>query len=234
MATAHRKIHRKDLKEPDEFISFLTQAREFVQQNTQRMVVAAGVMVAAVLIAVGVDYYQAHRDDLAARQFYEAFNDLQKKDYKAAEQGFAQLAEGEPSRPLGKIARLYLASAYLGQNDLRKAREALVGYLAQAHDASFSSAALMELAGVYEELGQYKEALGTYRQAMSIEGPAAIDAELGAARMIEKQGDRTGAAKAYEAFIEMHPYAQQRGDVIEALARLGVSAAARPTVGAHP
>jgi len=234
MATAHRKIHRKDLKEPDEFISFLTQAREFVQQNTQRIVLAAGVIVAAGLIAMAVHYYQAHRDDVAATKFYEAFNDLQKKDYQGAEKGFAQLAEDEPSRALGKMARLYLASAYLGQSDLLKARDALVGYLAQAHDASFSSAALMELAGVYEELGRYKEAEGSYRQAMSIEGPAAIEAELGAARMMEKQGDRTGAAKAYEAFIELHPYAQQRGDVIEALARLGVSVATGPTAGAHP
>jgi predicted negative regulator of RcsB-dependent stress response len=232
MATGHAKIRHKDLKEPDEFIAFLTQARKFVERNTQRILVAAGVAAAAGLIALGVHYYQAHRDELVSRQFYEAFTDLQKKDFQGAERGFQKLAEDEPSRPLGKLARLYLASAYLAQHNLLKARDALIGYLAEAHDASFSSAALMELASVYEELGQYKDAQGSYRQAMSIEGPAAIDAELGAARMMEMQGDKAGAAKAYETFIAMHPYAQQRHEVIEALAQLGVGPSAGPTTGA--
>ena len=223
MATGHVKIRHKDLKEPDEFIAFLTSAQKFAQQNLQRILTAAGVVAAAGLIALGVDYYQAHRDDAAARQFYEALSDLQKKDYRRAEQGFQKLAEDERSLPLGKLARLYLAAADLAQYDLPKARDALVGYLAEAHDPTFSSAALMELASVYEELGQFKEAQGSYRQAMSIGGPAAIDAELGAARMMEKQGDKAGAVKAYETFIEIHPYAQQRREVVEALAQLGIS-----------
>ena len=223
MATGHAKIRHKDLKEPDEFIAFLTSAQKFAQQNLQRILTAAGVVAAAGLIALGVHYYQAHRGDALARQFYQAFSDLQKKDYQRAEQGFQKLTEDEPSLPLGKMARLYLASAYLAQHDLLKAREALIGYLAEAHDPSFSSAALIELASVYEELGQYKEAQGSYQQAMSIGGPAAMDAELGAARMMEKQGDKAGAVKAYETFIEMHPYAQQRREVVEALAQLGVS-----------
>jgi predicted negative regulator of RcsB-dependent stress response len=223
MATGHVKIRHKDLKEPDEFIAFLTSAQKFAQQNLQRILTAAGVVAAAGLIALGVHYYQAHRDDAAARQFYEALSDLQKKDYRRAEQGFQKLAEDERSLPLGKLARLYLAAADLAQYDLPKARDALVGYLAEAHDPTFSSAALMELASVYEELGQFKEAQGSYRQAMSIGGPAAIDAELGAARMMEKQGDKAGAVKAYETFIEIHPYAQQRREVVEALAQLGIS-----------
>lgn len=223
MATGHAKIRYKDLKQPDEFIAFLTRSQKFAQQNLQRILIAAGVVAAAGLIALAVHYYQKHRDEAVARQFYEAFSDLQKKDYARAEQGLLRLAEDEPSLPLGKLARLYLASAYLAQHNLLKARDALVGYLGEAHDPSFSSAALMELASVYEQLGQYKEAQGSYRQAMSIGGPAAIDAELGAARMIEKQGDKAGAVKAYETFIEMHPYAQQRREVVEALAQLGVS-----------
>jgi hypothetical protein len=60
-----------------------------------------------------------------------------------------------------------------------------------------------------------------------------VRAELGVARMLAKSGDKQGAIAAYRAFLNAHPFAQQRQDVLESLALLGAPAdIAPPSLGA--
>jgi len=53
-------------------------------------------------------------------------------------------------------------------------------------------------------------------------------AELGVTRMLAKSGDKQGAIAAYRGFLNAHPFAQQRQDVVESLALLGAPADASP------
>jgi tetratricopeptide (TPR) repeat protein len=93
---------------------------------------------------------------------------------------------------------------------------------------------LSSLAASYEELGDYKQAEDAYRQASKIEGPEQARAELGVARMLQRQGKRAEAIVAYNEFLTQHPYAPERAMVMETLAQLGVAPpstpAAPPTV----
>ena len=49
-------------------------------------------------------------------------------------------------------------------------------------------------------------------------------AELGMARMLQKQGKRAEAISVYNDFLVQHPYAPERTGVMETLAQLGVAA----------
>lgn len=222
--THHKKISRKELKQPDEFFTFLEQSRAFILGNLQQVITSAAVVLAAALIAIGIYTYERHRDAVAGDRFYRAMTELTQKNYKQAESDFEKLAEDEPGRRVGQLARFYLASAYLEDGKPEHARDALIAFLASSHDPAFTNLALNELGVVYENLGDLKKAQGAYSQAASVAGPMSTDAQLAAARMMLKQGNQAQAIKVYQDFLQEHPFAQERATVAEALAQLGAPA----------
>ncbi len=222
--THQRKIVRKQLKQPDEFQSFFDNARDFVLENLNQVIFSAVIILVAAAVAVGTYAYERHRDNLAADQFYAAMTALNQKDYKQAERRFTKLAEQEPGREVGRLARFYLGTAYLRENDLKPARDAFVAYLAQGHNPLLASFAQSNLAMVYERLGEYGKAEHAYSEAAATPGPEQTSATLGAARMLLKQGKKEEAIKAYRAFLQAHPFSSEREDVLETLALLGAPA----------
>jgi len=221
--THRRKVTQKQLKAPDEFTTLVDSARDFLLGNLTQVLVSAGIVVAIGAIVVGVYYYERHRDSLASAEFYTAVTALNAGHNKEAQAQFKKLAEQEPGRRLGRLARFYMASAYLGDGDLPNARAALVAFLAEEHDPLFTSLALTDLAVVYERMGDWHKAAGAYEQAAIVPGPEQARAELGVARMLQKQGKRTEAISAYNDFLAQHPYAPERTVVMETLAQLGIA-----------
>jgi predicted negative regulator of RcsB-dependent stress response len=226
--THRRKITQKELKAPDEFTTLVENARDFFLNNLTQVIVSAAVVAAVGVIVTGVYYYERHRDSLVSARFYDAITALNGGQNKLAETQFKQLADEEPGRRLGRLARFYLASAYIADGELANARDALVAFLAEERDPTFRSLALTDLAVVYERMADWKKAASAYQQAAADQGPEQVRAELGVARMLAKSGDKQGAITAYRGFLAAHPFAQQRQDVMESLALLGAPAELAP------
>ena len=226
--THRRKITQKELRAPDEFTTFVDNARDFFVNNLTQVIVSTVVVVAVGAIAIGTYYYERHRDTLASARFYDAITALNAGQNKDAETQFKQLADDEPGRQLGRLARFYLATAYIAAGDLPDARDSLVAFLAEERDPVFRSLALTNLAVVYERMEDWKKAAGAYQQAAADPGPEQVRAELGVARMLAKAGDKQGAIDAYRGFLAAHPFAEQRQDVTESLALLGAPTDASP------
>jgi predicted negative regulator of RcsB-dependent stress response len=226
--THRRKLTQKELRAPDEFTTLIDNARDFFFNNLTQVIVSAGVVVAVGAIVIGVYYYERHRDTLASARFYDAITALNAGKNKDAETQFKLLADEEPGRRLGRLSRFYLANSYLADGDLPNARDSLVAFLAEERDPMFRSLALTNLAVVYERMADWKKAAGAYQQAAADPGPEQVRAELGVARMLAKSGDKQGAIAAYRGFLNAHPFAQQRQDVMESLALLGAPADASP------
>ena len=230
MATRH-KISRKELKQPDEFQTVFETAALFFELHLTEVLLGAAALLVIVAIALSFFYYEAQRGRAASARFDQALSELQGGKYEAAEKDLSSLAADEPHRAVGRLANLYLANAYLAQKEPAQAREALLRYLAGDDASVFRGAALDDLAVTYEELGDYKQAEATYREASAIEGPEQARAELGMARMLQKQGKRDEAIAVYRDFLAQHPYAPERTLVMETLAQLGV---ASPTASPPP
>jgi predicted negative regulator of RcsB-dependent stress response len=226
--THRRKITRKELKQPDEFATLFDSAYDFLLANLQRVLISAGVVVAAGAIVLGLYYYERGRDESAALRFNRALAALTAGQNKPAAEDFKALADAEPNRRLGRLSRFYLANAYLADNEPVKARDSLVQFLEEEHDPIFSSLAWTNLGVVYERMSEWNKAAGAYRNGATAPGPEQVRAELGMARMLAKAGDKQGAIAAYRGFLAAHPYAQQRQDVVESLALLGAPADAAP------
>src|ERR1019366_1505609 len=219
--THRRKITQKELKAPDELTTLVDSARDFLANNLTQVLISTAAVVIVGAIAVGVYYYERHRDNIASARFYGAITALNAGQNKLAETQFQQLADEEPGRRLGRLARFYMASAYLADGDLPDARGSLVAFVAEERDPLFRSLALTNLAVIYERMADWNKAAGAYQQAAVDPGPEQARAELGVARMLVKSGDKQGAIAAYRGFLAAHPFAQQRQDVLESLALLG-------------
>ncbi len=225
-STHHRRITRKELKQPDEFVSIVESAEAFFFDNLRQVIISAVIVLALAAVAAGTWFYEVHRDTITANQFYTALTALNAKNYDTAAQDFSRLAGAEPNRRLGRLARFYTGLAYLGQNDLPRARDALIAFLGVEHDPVYMSLGRTDLAVVYEKMGEFAKAENEYRQAAVVPGPEQARAELGVARMLMQQGNDRGAIDAYRQFLAQNPFSEQRGEVLESLAMLGAPAVA--------
>ena len=235
MATTsiHKRVSRKELKQPDEFQTFVANAQEFLLANLQQVIVSASIVLAAGALAVGFYYYEVHRDNVAGDRFYSALTELNNKNYPQAEADFEKLAQDEPGREVGKLARFYLGSAYFQAGQLDNARDALVAYVPDAKDDLFASMAYQDLGVIYEKMGDLKKAQGAYAQAATIAGPEQSHAQLQVARLMAAQGDRAGAINAYQSYLMKNPFSRDRETVINALANLGAAAPAGSEAISH-
>jgi tetratricopeptide (TPR) repeat protein len=218
---SHRKVSRKALKQPDEFVSTLDWIGDLAARNLARIIIGAVALITAMVIVFVVSFYSQYRQRIVSEQFYRAINALSDKDYKTAEEGFSVLAQNDSGRPLGHLARFYLATTYLAQNQTAKARDALRNYLAEGGSRLFQQMALTQLGAVDEDLGDYHDAHAAYVKAAQLNGSEKARAQVGAARTLALIGDRKGAIDAYQQFLRENPFAQQQAEVIEALAQMG-------------
>lgn len=223
MAFTHRRLRRKDLKQPDEFVSLIEAARQFLSAHIVKAIAGAAAIIVVAGAVLGVRLYQQHRSAAAANQFYDAFNALDAKDYKFAEQLFGKLAASQSNLQVGRLARFYQATCNIEQGKLAEARDALKLYLANQPEPLFANLATINLAIVYERLGELKQAEATYREVARMHGPEQLRAELGLARVLMQAGKRQGAIDVYRNFLAKHPYTLERQEAMETLAQLGVS-----------
>jgi cytochrome c-type biogenesis protein CcmH/NrfG len=98
-----------------------------------------------------------------------------------------------------------------------------VAYIADSNHSQFKNLALVQLGVAYEDLGDFKKAHDAYAQAATIAGPAKTSAQLGVARTLLKQGDKSGAIAAWRNFLAENPYSPERNDVVDSLAALGAA-----------
>jgi predicted negative regulator of RcsB-dependent stress response len=223
MPTPRHKLDRKELRQPDEFITFLDQAGDFIAHHLVRVLIGAVALVAVIVIFYAISFYQGHQRQLASNRFYDAITALNHQDYKTAEQDFSALATDNPHQSLGQLAQLYVASAYMAENKDQAARTALQAYLAASDQPLYRGMALMQLGAADENLGDFKAAHDAYAQAADINGPGKARAQIGVARTLIKQGDAKAGIEAYRQFLTDNPFAGERNYVIETLATMGVA-----------
>jgi predicted negative regulator of RcsB-dependent stress response len=224
--TAHhpRRLSRKELRQPDEFVSFFDAAGDYLANNLLRVILGGVGLLAVIFVVVGARFYLDRQNRAAADAFYQAINALDRKDYPQAAAQFATLASDYPSTSLSRLAPFYVANAELAQNQSAKARVALQKYLDVEDRPHFRELALMQLGVACEDSGDYAAARKSYEQAAALNGPEQRRAEMNLGRLQVRLGDKTAAIATYQRVLHENPYGPESGAATEALAQLGVTA----------
>jgi hypothetical protein len=205
MATAGRKLSRKELRQPDWFQVASESGLEYF--NRHKNVVFAAV---AALLVIGVfiggwQLFKERQNVAASEEFSKALALYQSERYPEAIAAFEDLKGYRWSR-YSVLAHLYLANGYLATGDTDKAvSEGQRSLAATRPNSLYRQIALISLATAEEGKKDCKAALQHFSEAQNISGPLQGRARLGKARCAEQLGDTATAIAAYKEYLKETP-----------------------------
>ena len=205
MATANKKITRKELRQPDWFQVTSDKSIDYIQDHKAQAMAAVAVVI---LILVGIWSWRSFKENqnvAAAQEFTKAVEFYQSAKYPEAISGFEKVQTYRWSRYAG-LAHLYQANIYLATSNLDKALNSAQRALGATSPSSlYRQLALIALASAEERKSQCKSAIDHFIEAQKIVGPLQNDATLGKARCAEQLGDRPTVIAAYKEFLKDNP-----------------------------
>lgn len=205
MATASKRITRKQLREPDWFQVSTENALEYFNRH-KTLVFAALVGLLLLGAAIwGWQIFKQRQNVAAAQEFTKAMELYQAEKHREAIAVFEVVKNYRWSR-YSVLAHLYLANSYLAIDDLDKAiSEAQRSLAATKPNSLYRQIALIALATAEERNNQCKDAIGHYREAENIAAALQNRAILGKARCAEELGDTATALAAYKEYLKDTP-----------------------------
>jgi tetratricopeptide (TPR) repeat protein len=205
MATARRRLTRKDLRQPDWFQINTEKALEFYAAYRTRVLVAGVGLVVLLLALLGWQMFKERQDRMARAEFVQAIALFQGSKYREAVAAFEKVAAYRWSSHAA-LAYLYQANSFLAVADFDKAINAGHRFVSATKPNSlYRQVGLVTLANAEEQKRQCKEAGGHYAEAEKISGPFRASAIMGRARCAEQLGDVKAALAAYKDFLREQP-----------------------------
>ncbi len=207
MAAPRKRILRKEIRQPDQFMVWTGVVLDWVKAYRRQLIGAGAAIVVVVAAVVGWQYYRGYRQDLAAQDYNKALLEYQEGRYEAALEAFRNLrTKGEP--PYDQLADLYVANSYIALEQPAKAVEVLGG-VAGAEGNGFVGQVMLVTLGLAQEMnGACEAAITTLDRALDRQGPLRQEAMLGKARCSARLGKTHDAAETYKAYLEEFPEAE--------------------------
>lgn len=227
-----KKIIKKKLKEPDEFITLTERSYLFVTQHAKS--IALGVGIALVLLLV-IFFFQtwnnrnegnAHKMLSSVIETYQMvsspYREGSPQEYKNILERFNEIIIKFPKTSSGKLAVLYKGNIHLRLGEFDEAIKAYESYLEKAGKEKLYRAFAMEGLGYsYEGKRDYEKAISAYQKLIdSGQDFQLSNAHLGMGRCCEKMGKTREALEHYRSFIKASPKSQMANIVLRKISNL--------------
>jgi predicted negative regulator of RcsB-dependent stress response len=217
-----QRIRRKDLRQPDEFVTLSRQAVNYVEAHRTTALFVIGTLVLLLVAILVFRALRASRETSAAQAYVQAHALLDDKKYPEAATAFQQVADGYGSTGYADLALLESANALMMAG---RAAEAAVAYqkLLDANPATdyLRQLALVRLGAAQEQSDKAAEAARAYASAVDLPGPYGEEALVGQARVAETSGDTATAKDLYTRFLQKYPGSDRFALVTSRLVALG-------------
>jgi tetratricopeptide (TPR) repeat protein len=212
---AKRKIRRKELKKPDEFITFSSRIISWCQDNVRIVVGVLASVAVLILITAAVFLFKARRETEARGLYEEALSLYQVEssgnagaaNYSMAMAKLEEVEQRYRSTTVATNALMDLGNIYFQEGDYQKAIICYTDFL-QRTDVSHPlyDQALESLGETYEAKGSWQEALEVY-QRLASEGASVYQAQaqLYLGRVYEAMGDKQKAMTHYDNYLNENP-----------------------------
>ena len=205
MATAGRKLSRKELRQPDWFQVTSENALDYFNEHKHLVFTAVACLLVVAGIIWGWQIFKGRQNEAASEEFSRALALYQAEKYPEAVPGFQTVTGYRWSR-YAVLGHLYLANSYLAMNDPAKAVNEAQRTLAGTRPNGFyRQIALVTLATAEELTKDCKTAVQHYTDAQAIPGALQGRAILGKARCAEQLGDTATAIASYKDFLKEAP-----------------------------
>jgi tetratricopeptide (TPR) repeat protein len=230
--TQTKKIIKKKLKEPDEFITLTERTYLFITQHIRSIAVGAGIVLVLLLSIFFFQQWDKRNEGNAYQMLTSAIETYQVisspyregslQEYKSILGRFDEIITKFPRTSPGKVAVLYKGNIHLRLAEFDEAIRAYESYLAKAGKEKLYRAFAMEGLGYsYEGKRDYEKAIDAYQKlATSGEGFQLANAHLGMGRCYEKMGKTREALEHYRSFISASPKSQMANIVLRKISNL--------------
>jgi len=227
-----RKIIKKKLKEPDEFISFTDHAFRFIVRYYRQII--TGVVILGVLLGAFFlfqkweekkegEAYQVFGTALQLYQMVDSpYREGSTADYKSLMEKFDEVITKFPRTSSGKLSLLYKGNLHLKLGEFDDAIKAYETFLEKAGKEKFYRLLAMEGLGyAHEGKKEYEKAVEAYERMLGAgEGLQIANAYLSKGRCYEKLGKKNEALESYKTFLKVAPKAMMANLVAERISQL--------------
>ena len=209
-----KRITKRQLKEPDEFITFTERTFVFVRQHTKKIAAAGVILLVLILAAVFFQMWEKRKEGEAARAFGVALEisgreaaqaqEGSAQDYKAVLEKFEEIIMKFPRTSSGKISLVFKGNILLKLDEYDEAIKAYTIFLDKAgKERIYQYFAWEGLGHAYEGKKDYAKALEAYKKILDIgEGYQLAEAHLTMAYCYEKLGKNKEALESFKAFLK--------------------------------
>ena len=204
---AKRRITKKQLREPDEFITVGAKAMQYA--TTHLTYIGLGVLLLAAIIVALVLWRQHHAasEDMAFTLLGRGITLYQQEEKrKEALPVFTELINDYPRTTAGKVALLYRGRSSMLQGDYDQAIADFTLFLKRSSQPFLRVIALNALGNSYSATGEYQQAIDNFQKVIDSGDewlkPYAL---LQMGMCWEKLGDKTKAAQAYQESLDLSP-----------------------------
>ena len=209
---------KKQLKQPDQFVSLTEKGVGWAEQNRQTAILYAGAALVLILAIVGSYMLYEHRSNAAATAFGEAMQTYQlpvanaaqplppgtksfpseSERAKAANAQFLQVADQYGMTKPGKVARYFAGVTYMEEGQNSSAEDTLKK-VASGWDSDIAALGKLGLAQLYQQTGREPQAVALYDElakGKSDTVPPGL-AQLQLAEMYSAEGKQDKAREIY-------------------------------------
>jgi tetratricopeptide (TPR) repeat protein len=230
--TRLKKITKKKLKEPDEFISFTEKAYLFITHYL-KVIAIGGIVVLIILSSIFLyQRWEKKNEEEAYRKFSFAVGIYQMisspyregsvSEYKNVLEKFNELITKFPRTSSGKFSLLYKGNIHLRLGEFEDATKSYQTLLQKGgKEKLYRSFAMEGLGYSYEGKKDYEKALQAYQKLLE-EGESfqLANAYLDIGRCYEKLGKNKEALENYKAFLKVSQKSMMTNAVLRKISLL--------------
>jgi tetratricopeptide (TPR) repeat protein len=227
-----RKIIKKKLKEPDEFISFTEHAFRFISRHYRR-IITGGVILGVLLGAFFLFQKWEEKKEGEAYQLFGTALELYQRldspyregspaDYKSLMEKFDEVITKFPRTSSGKLSLLYKGNLRLKLGEFDEAIKVYETFLQKSGKEKFYRLLATEGLGyAHEGKKEYEKAVEAYERMLEMgEGLQVANAYLSKGRCYEKLGKKKEALESYKSFLNLAPKAMMANLASERISQL--------------
>ena len=205
MVRSRKRITRKDIRQPDQFITFSGRVIGFFNQHRGKFILAVGLVAAVSASIWGWQLYLSKQNRLASQAYATALEAFHEGKYQTT-LDLMDRVDQYRSPNYQRLAILYRAHSQIGLNKPKDAIPLLETFLTRTSRNSFmQQLALANLGYAHELANQCKEAIEAYDKAAKMDGPQKEQSLLSKARCTANIGQFSESIKIYREYLASYP-----------------------------
>lgn len=227
-----KKITKKQMKKPDEFMSLTSRAIDFSATHLKKIAFGGAAALVILLAIIGFEMWEGKKERDAAQSLNSALGLYQTvdaasregsaADYKSLLEKFDQITRDFPGTSSGKLSLLYQGNIHLNLGEFDAAIKTYEAFLARmGGERLYALLALDGLGYAYEGKKEYERAIDNYRRMIAMgESFESGEAYLRLGSCYEKLGKSQEALENYKTFLKGEPKSLMRNVILRKVSLL--------------